>query len=92
MIISFPVHIVLIPRTIFLPCWRNGRIREHLFRDGAASHYQGWEFGGSALTRGLTAGIHHHRPPDFSYHLTRHIPGAVEGSHENLGKPSTFFI
>lgn len=38
------------------------------------------------------AGIHHHRPPDFSSHLTRHISGVAEGSHEYSGKPSTLSI
>lgn len=29
------------------------------------------------------AGTHHHRPPDFSSHLTRHISGVAGGDHEN---------
>lgn len=38
------------------------------------------------------AGIHHHRPPDFSSHLPRHISGVFEWSHEDSGKPSAFSI
>lgn len=50
------------------------------------------ENSGVCLHKVSEAGIHHHRPPDFSSHLTRHISGMVECSHEHPGKPSAFSI
>lgn len=94
MIISIPVHVVLIPQTIFIYSYRTEDMAGYVntwFETGLHRMTKGGNLGGLP-SRGLTAGIHHHRPPDFSCHLTRHISGAVKGSHVNLGKPSTFSI
>ena len=47
---------------------------------------------GVCLDEVSAAGIRHHRPPDFSSHLTRNISGVAGESHEDPGKPSTISI
>lgn len=80
-------------RLYFSPCWWNGRIHDYPTRGGAASHHQ-WDSRGLPR-RGLSCQLRH---PSSSNRRTS-LPILPDiflawsrGSHENLGKPSTFSI